>query len=129
MSTLGESCVKVLKALVSHGGLLCRRRGLETLFPKTGAMFGVMLDLLMDHTNSSNCFFSTCIFFKWVVQPAPSDYAIYHEMPRFHGLHLHPVFRRLCLSAEDLSRGSTKTGDGSAFFVLEKASDVYLVNF
>ena len=51
MSTLG----KVLKALVSHGGLLCRRRGLETLFPKTGAMFGVMLDLLMDHTNSSNC--------------------------------------------------------------------------
>ena len=51
----GPSCVKVLKALVSHGGLLCRRRGLETLFPKTGAMFGVMLDLLMDHTSSSNC--------------------------------------------------------------------------
>lgn len=30
--------VKVLKALVSHGGLLCRRRGLEMLFPKTGAI-------------------------------------------------------------------------------------------
>ena len=74
-------------------------------------------------------FYSTCIFFKWVVQPAPSDCVIYHEMPRFHGLHLHPVFRRLCLSTEDLSRGTTKTGDGSDFFVLEKASDVYLVNF
>lgn len=29
----------VLKALVSHGGLLCRRRGLEMLFPKTGSIF------------------------------------------------------------------------------------------
>eukprot|EP00435_Cladocopium_sp_Y103_P002582 s1850_g1.t1 len=29
----------VLKALMSHGGLLCRRRGLEMLFPNAGSIF------------------------------------------------------------------------------------------